>query len=250
MSIFDIFSSKPASVEPATPAAANTPAAPATPATPAVDPATLSADPAVTTPFDGFDNLWDTDANASSAADQSVFGVIDPQKVFEAAKGANFSSAISPEILAAVTAGGEGASVALQQAINAATQAAFAQSTLATTKLIEQAITKTNAKNLAELPGLVKRHTAADSLHGENPALSNPAAAPIIAAIQAQMALKHPNATASELKSLATKYLANFAEVVKPTKAPAINVTGPPSAPKLAAKAGKDFTKDNDCIPI
>ena len=220
MSIFDIFSSKPAPVEQAAPPAASTTAAPATQPVPAsTDPAATTT-PAVVTPFDGFDKLWETDPNASNAADQSVFGTIDPQKVFEAARGANFSSAITPEMLAAVTAGGEGASVALQQAINAATQAAFAQSTLATTKLIEQAITKTNAKNLADLPGLVKRHTAADSLQGENPALSNPAAAPIIAAIQSQMALKHPNATASELKALATKYLANFAEVVKPTKAP------------------------------
>lgn len=235
MSIFDIFSSKPAT------APATTEQAPAPAATTSADSsvsttpaAAATTTPTTPTPFDGFTNLWEPNATDTAAPDDSLFGVVDPKKVFEAAKSANFSSAISPEMLAAITAGGEGASVAFQQAINAATQAAFAQSTLATTKLIEQAIAKTNAKNLADLPGLVKRHTAADSMHGENPALSNPAAAPIIAAIQAQMALKHPNATASELKSLATKYLENFAEVVKPTK--------PAEAPK-AAEGEVDWDK-------
>jgi hypothetical protein len=220
MSILDIFSSKPAPV--AAPAA---PAAPATPAD-ATQTAASNADATSnkssdvgTTPLDGFTKLWETDTSSTDTTNQSLFGDLDPKKVFEAAKGANFAGAISPEVLQAVAAGGEGATAALQQAINSSTQAAFAQAMLASTKLIEQAITKTNAKNLADLPGLVKRHTAADSLHTENPALSNPAAAPIIAAVQAQLALKHPDATASQLKAMATDYLSNFAEVVKPTKA-------------------------------
>lgn len=226
MSILDIFSSKPAPV-----AATATPAAQATSAdatqTAAPNADATSAKPAdvSTTPLDGFTKLWETDDSSTDTTNQSLFGDLDHKKVFEAAKGANFAGAISPEVLQAVAAGGEGATAALQQAINSSTQAAFAQAMIASTKLIEQAITKTNAKNLADLPGLVKRHTAADSLHTENPALSNPAAAPIIAAVQAQLALKHPDATASQLKAMATDYLSNFADVVKP--APKVEAAKP-----------------------
>ena len=226
MSIFDIFSSKPAAAPaPTAPAqpAANNPAQPAPNTDPAA--AVTPAPAPAATPLDQFTKLWETDPNSGTPADTSLFGAVDPKKVFEAAKGANFAGAISPEVLQAVAAGGEGATAALQQAINSSTQAAFAQAMIASTKLIEQAITKTNAKNLADLPGLVKRHTAADSLHTENPALSNPAAAPIIAAVQAQLALKHPDATASQLKAMATDYLSNFADVVKP--APKVEAAKP-----------------------
>jgi len=235
MGILDIFSQKPAAVVPATPAAPASTAAEAPAAHAGTDSAaTPDASTPSTTPLDSFNKLWETDATNTDQASSSVFGDIDPKKIFEAAKGSNFAGAISPEVLQAITAGGDGAATAFQQAINASTQAAFAQAMIASTKLIEQAITKTNAKNLAELPGLVKRHAAADSLQTENPALSNPAAAPIVAALQAQLALKHPNATATELKKMAQDYLGNFADVVKPTK---------PAVPVVDANAGMDWSK-------
>lgn len=216
MGILDLFSPKPAADT--TPAAApNTPASTA-PAPGSTDTASAVTTDAAKAPLDAFTKLWETDAKSGDDAEQSLFAGFEPQKVFEAASKSNFASAITPEMQAAILAGGEGAQKALTQAINAATQAAFAQSTIMSTKLIEQAINKTNAKNLAELPNLVKRHAAADSLQTENPALSNPAAAPIINALQAQLAVKHPDATASQLKAMATDYLGNFAELVKPTK--------------------------------
>lgn len=219
MSIFDIFSPKPAA--PAAPAAAPAPTTPApgapAPNTEPAQPVTPAA-PAAATPLDQFTKLWETEPSSGTPADQSLFGTVDPKKVFEAAKGANFASAIPQDVLQQVAAGGEGAVAALQQAINASTQAAFAQSTIAATKLIEQAVAKSMEQQMAALPGLVKRHAASDSLHTENPALSNPAAQPIINAIQAQLAIKHPDATAAQLTQMAKDYLTNFAEVVKPTK--------------------------------
>lgn len=211
MGILDIFSPKPAPA----PTANEGPTDPNTvqPTVPA--PATPEPTKA---PLDEFKALWETDPKSGETKPQSLFEGLDPQKVFESASKANFASAITPEMQAAIQAGGDGAQVAFSQAINAATQAAFAQSTIVAQKLIEQAINKTNADNMAALPNLVKQHTAMDSLHTKNPALSNPAAAPIIKAIQAQLAVKHPDATASQLEAMATDYLDNFAEVVKPTK--------------------------------
>lgn len=232
MSIMDIFRSSPVNPEPVVPAAP-TPATPPVTPEPATPP--VATPPALPAPLDAFSNLWETAPTDPNAQPASVFGgPIDPAKVFEAAKGANFAGTISQENLAKIAAGGQEAVVAFQEAINSATQSSFAQSTLAATKLIEQALAKQAAQFQADLPGLVKRHSAADSLHTENPALSNPAAAPIIQAVQAQLAIKHPNATASQLTAMAKDYLNNFAAVV-----------APPPAPKAepSAAAGTDWSK-------
>lgn len=225
MSILDIFRSTPAPAEPA---------APAVPATsnPAAQTGDNNTTPAA--PLDDFSKLWETAPTDPNAPPAGVFGDIDPKKVFDAAKGANFAATVSQETLQAIAAGGEGAVKALQDALNSTTQAVFAQSTLATTKMVEQAINKTMAKYESELPGLVARHAASDSLRNKNPALSNPAAAPIIAAVQAQLAIKHPGATASQLTEMAESYLSNFAEVVKPAAAP---------TQKDEAAGGTDWSK-------
>ena len=220
MSFLDIFRSAPTATsttpDPAAPTAPATPVGEVTPATPVATPVATPAAPAA--PLDAFSKLWETDPNAPTPTDNSVFGTIDPQKVFDAAKQANFAGSISQETLAAISAGGEGAVKALQQAMNATTQAAFAQSTLAATKMIEQAVAKMQAAQEAALPGLVARHAASDSLRSKNPALSSPAAAPVIKALEAQIAIKHPNATASQLTAMAEDYLGNFAQVVAPAK--------------------------------
>jgi len=182
-------------------------------------PAGTSNTPApVEAPLDEFKTLWDTTPTDGQQTPAGVFGEVDPKKIFEAAKGANFAAAIPQETLQAIAAGGDGAVKAMQDALNSTTQAVFAQSTLATAKLVEQAIAKTQAAMEAQLPALVAKHSASDSLRSKNPALSNPAAQPIIAAVQAQLAVKHPNATASQLTEMAEKYLTNFAEVVAPKK--------------------------------
>lgn len=226
MSIFDIFSPKPAAAPapaaPATPAPATT-TTPAAPNTGAPD-ATTNAPATTATPLDAFGTLWQTDAKSGDQAPAGMFAGLDAKTVFEAAKKSNFASAATPEQYQAIAGGGDAAIAAMRDIINASTQAVYAQNTLATAKLIEQALTKTNAEMAAQLPGLVKRHTAADSLQTENPALSNPAAQPIIAAIQAQMALKHPEATASQLTQMSKEYLANFANLVKAPD-PAVTAT-------------------------
>lgn len=171
-------------------------------------------------PLDQFNTLWETDPNNTAPGTESIFANLDPAKIFEAAKNANFAGTISQENLQAISQGGEPAMRAFQEAMNAATQAVFAQSTLATTKIVEQALAKQAAKYEEAIPNLVRKHAASDSLHTENPALSNPAAQPIISAIQAQLAIKHPNATATQLKTMAKDYLENFANLVTPTKEP------------------------------
>lgn len=170
-------------------------------------------------PLDAFSKLWETDPTATAPNSEGFLSNIDPTKVFEAVKNANFAGTISQENLTAISQGGEPAIRAFQEALNSATQAVFAQSTLATTKIVEKALAEAKTKYDLDLPNLVRKHAAFDSLHTENPALSNPAALPIISAIQAQLSIKHPNATATQLTTMAKDYLDNFAKVVAPKKA-------------------------------
>lgn len=228
MSIFDIFKPAPAPVTQSTSAAPTTPV-PGNTATPTGTQQGQQGQQGqqvieeVKAPLDSFTKLWETDPNAKPT-DNSIFGNFDPKTVIDAAKQANFAGLVSQDNLAAIAAGGDAAVKAYQDSLNQVTQAVFAQSTLATTKIIEEAIAANNAKHAASLPELVKRHSASSSLLAENPALSSPAAAPIIKAVEAQIAIKHPNATAAELTSMAKSYLSEFAKTVSP-------------APKVETKA-------------
>ena len=58
-----------------------------------------------------------------------------------------------------------------------------------------------------ELPQHIKRQTVTDALRSENPIFSNPAVAPIISALEAQMTVKYPNATAPEITAMAKQYV-------------------------------------------
>ena len=161
------------------------------------------------TPFADFKDLWKTDPTDPNkpAPDASVFGTIDPKKFMEAAGKIDFSKAVSQEQLQAIQAGGEGATKVLLEVMNKVAQGTYAQSAFATTKIVEQAIAKSKETFLAELPQHIKKQTVTDSLRAENPIFSNPAVAPIISALEAQMTVKFPNATAPEITAMARQYV-------------------------------------------
>ncbi len=222
-SIMNMF--KPAA--PAAPAAApttpgNIPPGTGTPAsgTPGTAPngsvpdGTLNADgtPKDTTPFAEFKDLWQdkpADPNAPTP-DSSVFGKIDPQKFMEAAGKIDFSKVVTPEMLAAIQAGGEAGTAAFAQAMNKVAQTTYAQSAFATTKIVEQALAKSKESFLADLPNHIKKQTVTDSLRTENPVLNNPAVAPLIEAMESRFAVKYPNATAPEITQMARNYIAEI----------------------------------------
>jgi len=55
----------------------------------------------------------------------------------------------------------------------------------------------------------------------DNPAFSNPAVAPLIEAQVAQLALKFPKASPTELKGMAQEYLKDMANLINPQKSDA-----------------------------
>lgn len=168
-------------------------------------------------PLDAFTDLWKTDPNAAANVNEPYFKV-DMESLQKAAANQNFATAITPEQIAAISKGGEEAVKAFADAINSATREVYARSAFATTKIVENALAKAETKIGNKVPDLIKQYTVSDSLRTENPALSHPAAQPIINALEAVVLQKHPNATAAEQRAMALDYLTAFSAAVSPTK--------------------------------
>ena len=171
---------------------------------------------ATAAPLDQFADIWKNDPNAATKP-QGVFGEIDPKKFTEAAGRVDFSKVITPDQLTAITSGGEGAMQAFATAMNSVAQNVYAQSAFASTKIVEQAVAKAKESLMAELPQHIRNQTASESLRAENPIFSHPAAAPILGAVQSQLAVKFPQATSAELAGMAKQYLEHFATGISST---------------------------------
>lgn len=184
-------------------------------------------------PLEIHKDLWETapvDKNAPTPTSPEEVHA----KMLEAAGKVDFSRVINPEDLAKITAGGEEATQALVRVLNKTVQTAYGQSTVVAKKLVDQAVEQAEARFQSQVPTLVKRQNAQESLFAENPAFSNPVVAPIITALQTQLAEKHPKATAAELNKLAKELLVESAGIFNPPKTPA-------KSPKEAAETGQDW---------
>ena len=106
--------------------------------------------------------------------------------------------------------------------MNSVAQTVFAQSALATTKIVEQALTKQQEQFDARLPTLVKKFSANENLPANNPLLSNPAIQPLVGALQEQLVRKNPNASAAEIQQQVNDYFTALGNTFapKPTAAP------------------------------
>jgi hypothetical protein len=140
----------------------------------------------------------------------------DPTKIMQAAKGVDFSKAITPE---ALTNAAKGDPSALAQVVNEAAQAGFAQSSVATAKIVEAALAR-QAQDFQDkyIPEVLRRERINNALTADNPLFSNPAVAPMMEMLKSQMATKYPTASAAEVKAKAEEYMTGFAsEIAKAT---------------------------------
>lgn len=208
---------------PATTTAAPAPTTPPAPVTPT--PAPTTPTPAVeVSPLDQFKSLWEPDATQTAVdgtLPANIFAGADPTKMLEAARKVDFSKSIPPEVLAKITAGGPDAANAFAAALNDVTQRSYAQSSFAATQIVQAALAKFQEGYDNRLPGQIKKHAVSDSIRESNPALMHPAAAPIMDALQAQMAAKYPTATVTEIRDMASQYLSAFAGSALPKPAAA-----------------------------
>lgn len=131
----------------------------------------------------------------------------DPAKLQAAAKQANFAANIDPE-LATKALSGDVAS--FMQVVNQTAQNAFLAATASTANVVEQAVRKNNDRYDSVLPDRV-RNVQINQAQMKNPALSHPAAAPLVAAMKAQIAAKNPGLSPDKVAEVAEGYFTHLA---------------------------------------
>lgn len=163
-------------------------------------------------PLDPFADLWKNDPALTPKPDP-LFN-INKEQLINASRTQDFRGSITKEQLIAIGKGGNEAMEAFSSVMNTVAQDTYARAAEATTKLIEAALVKNNAQQADKFSKQIKTQNLNESLRAENPAFSHPAAQPLISAMEQQMSVKFPNATASELRDMALQYISGFATAV------------------------------------
>jgi hypothetical protein len=169
-------------------------------------------------PLVEFKDLWQptpTDPNAPKNVPQGV----SPEKLMEAASKVDFSKVLDQESLAKIAAGGQEAVIALSTLLNKTAQQVYGQSMVVTSRIVDQAVQEATARFAASVPSLVRNQSVNENLFAKNPALQDPAVAPVVQAIQSQLAEKYPKASSLELVAMAERILSGAAEKFAPQKA-------------------------------
>lgn len=219
--------------KPAAPAPAATPAAPAPAPVPVGGPATKQvggpanpgADPnAMLQPLpgaapapgpipelDAFSNLFkqkpaDPNAVKRPTLADPILAPLDPQAFQQQVAQANFAAGIPAEVLAKAAAGD---ATALAQAINAASQAAFAAGTQLSHGLVEHGA-RTAAERLDSGLDVRLRNQQIRMQNVDNPVLQHPAVAPVVGAIKAQIANQNPQMSPADVIAATEQYFTNM----------------------------------------
>lgn len=219
--------------------AVQVPGAPVNPANPITSPDSATAaangivppgtDTEAPNPNAGLDNFVDLWKNApvdpnAPVDDGTVFGKVNGDDLRKAASNMDFTKSVPAELQARIAAGGEDGVKASMEAMAHVSRETYAQASFATTKLIEQAIAKNNAKLESKLPSALRNHNT-ESLIKENAVLSHPAAAPMVAGLVDQFQVKYPNASPAEIKQHAEAYFTQFAQSLLTSQQAATNPT-------------------------
>lgn len=193
-----------------------TPAAAATAATTGADPA-AAAEAKVDSPLDGFKSFWDNLKDAQGkdivpAADPTTQAIynFDPVKVSESARKLNFAGDLPAELVTTALGGGDQAAPALVALMNQVAQNAVAAMTVQTGKLINDGVTTNNERVRSTLPRHIKQ-VQLEQTSSDNPALSHPAAAPLVAALKKAAFSRDPNADPAAVNQQIESYLSTFA---------------------------------------
>lgn len=196
-----------------------------TPPTPGLKQEPVAADPAAVAvdPMDKFKDMWAPVKPVEGAPAEfnpgSIFNM-DQKSIQEAVGQINFAEGINADQLAAITAGGEGALAAFAQVLNQSSAKAMALSTQAAGKMIETALTQASGAMDKKINNGVKLNQVHTQLQELNPALSSPAAAPMVQALTSQLTAKFPMSSSAEISGMVTEYMTNFAALAAGKKEP------------------------------
>lgn len=199
---------------PTTPTAVANAGAGDAPLSAANPPAVAAAD--VKSPLDEFAELWKNPATGATPNTPAPMFNLDPTKLLEAAKRIDFSNAVTPEQLTAISKGGEEATAAFVSAMQGVAATTLMHSAVTTGNMVEKAVNQAKTDWIKDVPGLVKGLNLREATATENPGLSHPAMKPVVDALQSQFQVKFPQASTTELRGMVSKYLDGMAGVLKP----------------------------------
>ena len=166
-------------------------------------------------PLDEFKELWqNTPKDSENTPNQPV--PLSADAVQKAVAKTNFSQAINAETMAAITAGGEGATEAFANAMNQVAQQVMVQATMVGSKLTEKTVADAMAAQAASLPELVRSQQVTSHLADTNPLFNDPAVKPVIEATQARLQLKYPTATPAQITEMTQNFITTMGEAFAP----------------------------------
>jgi len=158
-------------------------------------------------PLAEFSKLWEDDPKKEGDTPPEPPATLKAEDVQKIVAKTDFSQAITPEMLVAITAGGEDAAKAFATAMNAVAQQVMVQSTMVNNKLTEQAVEKALTAHKATLPDMLRSGLVSDHAKNSNPLFANPAIKPVIEATQSQLLAKFPNATPAEITDMTQRFV-------------------------------------------
>lgn len=158
-------------------------------------------------PLDKFQDLWKMDPNAAPVIPPSLVPQLnlDPAKLMENASKIDFVKALDPALVDQALSGDR---AAFLQVLNSTMQFGFANSTMASAKMMEGSLS--NAENILTknvLPAAFRNRDVNQALAANNPIFSDPAVAPLMNLLQSQLQQKHPTASAEEIATTAAAYI-------------------------------------------
>lgn len=236
MSIFDMFRQAPTqqpapqqqAPQPVNPGNLTAPTAEATQTSPTTaangvvpnsgQPASQPASPEATnSPLADFATLWDNIPNQASP--EAGPTELNQEDVMKAVTKADFTKALSPDKLAAITAGGEEAAKAFAESLNIVAQQVLAHATMVNNKLTNSEIARAMSAYEAKIPSVLRDQITSNHLRETNPLFSNPAIKPVIEATRSQLLTKFPNATPAEIHKLTEQYIVAMGKAFAPAPA-------------------------------
>lgn len=137
---------------------------------------------------------------------------IDPKRLSDAAKRIDFSRVIDPELSKKALAGD---TAAFAQVINSVAQASFANMSMVSSRIVENALRQFAPKLLNEsLPHSIRKFSIGDSLSASNKIFNDPAVAPMLEMLKSQLQNKYPQASTKEISDMANKFMQGLVKAV------------------------------------
>lgn len=192
-------------------------------------------------PLDGYIKLWEHAESDGKPLQLVPPLTADPTKLLEAAKTVDFTKAMNPELLDKAA---KGDAASLGQLVNEAAQAGYAQSALATTKILEAALTRQAAMfKDTVMPEILRRHSISQNVRVDNPIFDNPAVKPILEGLESQLAVKYPTSSATEISNHAKTILTAMSEdIIKQSGRQVVDAAGKDTT---LGGGGTDFDWEN-----